>query len=421
MKRAELLAPAGNMEKLEMAFHYGADAVFLGGNMFNLRAGSHNFSDEDLKVAVSYAHNLKKKVYVALNVIPHSDEMKLLPKYVKFLDEIKVDGVIVADLGVFQIVKENSNLKISVSTQASNSNWRSVKMWKELGASRIVLAREVSLENIAIIKEKVPDIELEVFIHGAMCMAVSGRCTLSNHMTDRDANRGDCAQSCRWNYNISKSEKNYEEEKYQEKDFENFGDNNSDNFEGDGGLIFNSKDLCTINIINKILDLGIDSLKIEGRMKGIYYVANVVKVYKDALDKYYSGNFEFNPLWIRELETTSHRSFSTGFLLGTPDENDINYQDRNSYSQTHQLVAKVTEKISEHEYILEIRNRLETGDKLEIINPTFGIKEIMLPEMALITKHGEEKSLFANPNSITKIYLKENLQPLDMIRKIIKK
>mgnify|MGYP003623613671 FL=1 len=202
MKKAELLAPVGNMEKFKMAIHYGADAVFLGGKMFNLRAGSSNFSDEELEEAVTYAHNLGKKVYVTLNIIPHNDELDLLPDYVKFLEKIGIDGVIVADLGVFQIVKENTDLCISVSTQASNTNWRSVQMWRNLGAKRVVLAREISLDNIAEIRAKVPDIELEVFIHGAMCMSISGRCLLSNYMTGRDANRGDCAQSCRWKYSL---------------------------------------------------------------------------------------------------------------------------------------------------------------------------------------------------------------------------
>lgn len=404
-KRAELLAPAGNMEKLEMAFHYGADAVFLGGTMFSLRAGSHNFSDEQLREAVTYAHNLKKRVYVALNVIPHHNEFELLPNYVKFLEEIGIDGVIVADLGVFQIVKENSNIPISVSTQSSNTNWRSVKMWKELGAKRVVLAREVSLDNIAEIKKQVPDIEIEVFIHGAMCMAVSGRCILSNHMTGRDANRGDCAQSCRWNYSVM--------EENLDGDYTNTKDSKEDSF------IFNSKDLCTIKIIDKILALGVDSLKIEGRMKGIYYVANVVKVYKDALDKYYDGNFQFNHEWLEELESTSHRSYSTGFLENKPDAEAMNYRDRNSYSQTHQLVAKVIEKISNNEYILEIRNRLVEGEKLEVINPHFGIKEIVLPKMTILKKGHEEESTFANPNSIVRIKLDENLEVFDMIRKLI--
>lgn len=302
MKKVELLAPVGNMEKFKMAIHYGADAVFLGGKMFNLRAGSSNFSDEELEEAVTYAHDLGKKVYVTLNIIPHNDELDLLPDYVKFLEKIGIDGVIVADLGVFQIVKENTNLRISVSTQASNTNWRSVQMWRDLGAKRVVLAREISLDNIAEIRAKVPDIELEVFIHGAMCMSISGRCLLSNYMTGRDANRGDCAQSCRWKYSLVEETRPGEYMPVFEDDH--------------GTYIFNSKDLCTIEFIDKILDIGVDSLKIEGRMKGIYYVANCVKVYRDAIDSYYSGNYKFNPKWLEELESVSHRSYTDGFYMG---------------------------------------------------------------------------------------------------------
>jgi putative protease len=396
MKKVELLAPAGNMEKLEMAFHYGADAVFLGGNMFNLRAGSHNFDDEQLIEAVKYAHERGKKVYVALNVIPHNEEFAMLPKYVKFLEKIEVDGVIVADLGVFQVVKENTNLRISISTQASNTNWRSVKMWKDLGASRVVLAREVSLENIAEIKRKVPDIEIEVFVHGAMCMAVSGRCLLSNHMTSRDANRGDCAQSCRWNYSV------------------NIGNTKGEK----SSFIFNSKDLAAIEILDKLLEIGVDSLKIEGRMKGIYYVSNVVKVYRDAVDSFYSGNFKVNKEWLEELASTSNRSYSTGFLENIPGPEGMNYSERNSYSQSHQLVAKVAEKLENNEYILEIRNRIIAGEKLEVITPEFGVKEIILPKMILISKGNHEEEVeIAHPNSIVRIKLEEPIEKLDMIRR----
>ena len=375
MKRAELLAPAGNMEKLKMAFHYGADAVFLGGKMFNLRAGSHNFNDEELKEAVEYAHSMEKRVYVALNIIPHNNELELLPDYVKYLEEIGVDGVIVADLGVFQVVKEHTNLNISVSTQASNTNWRSVKMWKDLGAKRVVLAREISLDNIAEIRAKVPDIELEVFVHGAMCMSVSGRCLLSNYMTGRDANRGDCAQSCRWKYNLVEETRPneympvYEDER--------------------GTYIFNSKDLCTIEIIDKILDLGVDSLKIEGRMKGIYYVSNAVKVYQEEINNH-----------------------------GQPGAEANNYNDRNSYSQTHQLVAKIEEKIGENEYVLGIRNRVLAGESLEVITTSGKPRVIVMPKMTLITKAGEEVVEAANPNSTVKVVLEGGFEAMDMIRRV---
>ena len=406
MKKAELLAPAGNMEKFKMALHYGADAVFMGGKMFNLRAGSNNFSDEELEEAVNYAHERGKRVYVTLNIIPHNDELEALPDYVKFLEKIGVDGVIVADLGVFQIVKENSNLNISISTQASNTNWRSVKMWKDMGAKRVVLAREISLENIKEIREKVPDIELEVFVHGAMCMAISGRCLLSNYMTGRDANRGDCAQACRWKYSLVEDTRPGETMPVYEDEH--------------GTYIFNSRDLCTIEIIDKILDLGVDSLKIEGRMKGIYYVANAVKVYRDAIDSYYSGNYQYNPKWLEELESTSNRSYTKGFYLGRAGVESQNYNDRNSYSQTHQLVAKVEQKLPNNEYILAIRNRLLVGEKLEVVSPGISVREITLPTMILMNKDKEVGEVeAANPNSFVKIKLDEELNELDMLRKKI--
>ena len=314
--------------------------------------------------------------------------------------------MIVADLGVFQIVKENSNLSISVSTQASNTNWRSVKMWKDLGARRVVLAREISLDNIAEIRAKVPDIELEVFVHGAMCMAISGRCLLSNYMTGRDANRGDCAQACRWKYNLVEETRPGEYMPVYEDEY--------------GTYIFNSRDLCTIEIIDKILDLGVDSLKIEGRMKGIYYVANAVKVYRDAIDSYYSGNYQYNPKWLEELESTSNRSYTKGFYLGRAGVESQNYNDRNSYSQTHQLVAKVEQKLPNNEYILAIRNRLLVGEKLEVVSPGISVREITLPTMILMNKDKEVGEVeAANPTSFVKIKLDEELNELDMLRKKI--
>lgn len=400
MKKVELLAPAGNMEKLQMAFHYGADAVFLGGKMFNLRAGSTNFEDDELREAVTYAHSIGKRVYVTLNIIAHNNELELLGDYVKVLEEIGVDGVIVADLGVFQVVKENSNLPISVSTQASNTNWRSVKMWKELGAKRVVLAREISLEELAEIRFKVPDIEIEVFIHGAMCIAISGRCLLSNYMTGRDANRGDCAQACRWKYKLV-------EEKRPDEEFPIYQDEH-------GTHIFNSKDLCSIEIIDKILDIGVDSLKIEGRMKGIYYVANAVKTYREALDSYYSGNYEYNPNWLTELQTISHRLYTEGFYHGRPDHTAQNYNDRNSYSQTHKLVAKVIGKEKDGAIILEIRNRLTVDDDIELLTAKGSPKKIKIDKF-IMKKTGEELTV-VNTNAIVKIYTDENLEIMDMFR-----
>lgn len=405
MKRAEVLAPAGNMEKMKMAFHYGADAVFLGGKMFNLRAGSTNFSDEELKEAVDYAHKIGKKIYVTLNIIAHNKELDLLPEYVRYLEEIGIDGVIVADLGVFQVVKENSNIPISISTQASNTNWRSVKMWRDLGAKRVVLAREISLEELAEIRAKVPDVELEVFVHGAMCIAISGRCLLSNHMTGRDANRGDCAQACRWKYKLV-------EEKRPDEYYPVFEDEH-------GTHIFNSKDLCTIDMIDKILELGVDSLKIEGRMKGIYYVANTAKVYKEAVDLYYSDEeYKYNPNWLKELETISHRLYTDGFYHGRPDESAQNYNDRNSYSQTHKLVGKVIEIAEDGGIIIEVRNRMAAGvDEIEIIRPKGEPLKITIDKF-IDMKNNKEVEV-VNPNTIAKIYLDEKVEVMDMLRMLI--
>lgn len=405
MKKVELLAPAGNMEKFKMAVHYGADAVFLGGKMFNLRAGSNNFSDEELIEAVDYAHERGRRVYVTLNIIPHNDELEDLPDYVKFLEKVGVDGVIVADLGVFQVVKENTNLNISVSTQASNTNWRSVKMWKDMGAKRVVLAREISLENIAEIRKRVPDIELEVFVHGAMCMAISGRCLLSNYMTGRDANRGDCAQACRWKYSLV-------EETRPGETMPVFEDEH-------GTYIFNSKDLCTIEMLDKILDVGVDSLKIEGRMKGIYYVSNAVKVYKDAINSYYSGNYEYNPKWREELESISNRSYTEGFYHGKAGVESQNYNNRNSYSQTHKLVAKVEKKLSDNEYLLAIRNKLYVGQAVQIVSPGIEVRDFTIPEMVRVGRGPEEKVESANPNSTVRIKTDVDLNELDMLRIIL--
>jgi len=390
LKKAELLAPAGNMEKFKMALHYGADAVFMGGKMFNLRAGSNNFSDEELEEAVNYAHERGKRVYVTLNIIPHNDELDALP-----------------DLGVFQIVKENSDLNISISTQASNTNWRSVKMWKDMGAKRVVLAREISLENIKEIREKVPDIELEVFVHGAMCMAISGRCLLSNYMTGRDANRGDCAQACRWKYSLVEETRPGETMPVYEDEH--------------GTYIFNSKDLCTIEMIDKILDAGVDSLKIEGRMKGIYYVSNCVKIYKDALNSYYSGNFEYNPEWRNELESISNRSYTEGFYHGKAGKESLNYNNRNSYSQTHKLVAKIEKKLSDNEYLVAIRNKLFVGQAVQIVSPEIKVRDFVMPEMILLDKMGRETESVesANPNSFVKIKTDIPMNELDMLRIVL--
>jgi len=291
MKKPELLAPAGNFEKLRYALHYGADAVYCAGKKFGLRAKADNFDQTALAEAVKYVHERDKKIYVTLNMIPHNADLDGLPEYVSELKDLGIDGVIVADPGVFSVVQEVApDLKISVSTQANNTNWRSVAFWHAQGARRIVLARELGLTEIQEIREKVaPEMEIEIFVHGAMCISYSGRCLLSNYMNGRDANKGACSQPCRWQYHLV--EETRPNEYYPVVETE------------EGTFFFNSKDLCMIENIPELIESGLESLKIEGRMKSIYYVANIVRAYREAIDTYYKEplNYVYKPEWFDDL------------------------------------------------------------------------------------------------------------------------
>ena len=400
-RKIELLAPAGNLEKLQSAFHFGADACYIGGNAFNLRGMSANFKNPELEEAVKFAHSINKKIYITLNIFAHNKEIDHLPEFIKFLAGADVDGVIVADLGVFQLVREIApDLDVHVSTQANNTNWRSVKLWKDLGAKRVILAREMSLEEIKEIREKVPDIQLEVFIHGAMCMAVSGRCLLSNYFTARDANRGVCAQSCRWYYKVVAENRPGQYHDVVEDE--------------DGTYIFNAKDLCTIEFIDKVIETGVDSLKIEGRMKSIYYNSTVVKQYREAIDLYLKGEYKYNPKWLEELQTISHRLYSQGFYLGKTTEEDQNYNTNLSYSQTYQLVANVLEKRENNQYLLQIRNRLSVDDEIELIRPEGDPQKFRISEF-LNTKNDEVVSV-VHPNTLALITTDLVMEPKDLLR-----
>ena len=401
-KRVELLAPAGNMEKLKSAFHFGADACFIGGNAFNLRGMSSNFNNKELKQAIDYAHSLGKKVYVTLNIFAHNAEIEYMPRFIKKLEEYGADAAIVADLGVFQLVREHApNLRIHVSTQANNTNWMSVKTWKEMGAKRVILAREMSLNEIKKIREKVPDVEIEVFIHGAMCMTYSGRCLLSNYFTGRDSNRGICAQDCRWNYKVIA-------EGHEETGAHDIIENE------DGTFMFNAKDLCTIEFIDKIIEAGVDSLKIEGRMKSIYYNSTVVKQYKRALDSYYSGNYKYDEDWLKELKTISHRQYSNGFFLGPTTEKDQNYKTGLSYSQTYRLVANVLEKVDTNKYKIQIRNQVFATQELELVRPESEVVKFKVKNFFNIKK--EEYEDHVNPNTIAIIETDVEMGPMDLLR-----
>jgi len=357
VKKPELLAPAGNLEKLKMALLYGADAVFMGGKAFGLRASSDNFDDAQLKEGIDFAHSLQKKAYVTVNIFPHNEDLVALPDYIKFLDEIHADAVIVSDLGVYRIVREVApQLPIHISTQANNTNWSSVLCWQELGARRVVLARELSLEEIGEIRHKV-NIELEAFVHGAMCISYSGRCLMSNYFTGRDANRGQCAQSCRWKFHVV-------EEKRPGEYFPVMEDER-------GTYIFNSKDLCLLSHIPELINSGLNSFKIEGRMKSVHYVATVIKVYRDAIDSYMVDpeKFSIKTEWLEELQKISHRAYTTGFYFNKTTQDDQIYAS-SSYDQTHDFIGLVKNyDASTGLAAVEQRNNMKVGQQIEIMQP----------------------------------------------------
>ena len=349
----ELLAPAGNLEKLKTVLRYGADAVFLGGKAFNLRAGSANFSMDSLREGVAYAHSLGKKVYVTLNIIAHNRDVKALPNFIKFLDEVKVDAVIVADIGIMAMVREFSSLPIHVSTQASTANWMTAKAFHDMGAKRVVLARELGLDEIKAIKDKVPDLELEVFVHGAMCMTYSGRCTMSSYMTQRDSNHGMCANSCRWKYALV-------EEKRPGVYYPVVEDET-------GSYLYNSKDLCTIDFLDKVIEAGVSGLKIEGRNRGLLYGATTTNVYRAALDSYKAGHFAVQDDWMNELETYRHRGYTTGFFHGKLDRHAQRLDGKSD--ENYVLAGVVKDVLGPGHYLVAARNKVTEGQEIEAVRP----------------------------------------------------
>lgn len=371
-KRPELLAPAGDPDKLRTALHFGADAVYLAGERLGMRKASKNFSDQALEEAVALAHAKGAKVHVTLNILPHEEDFAGLDEYVRYLEAIGIDAVIVSDPGVFSIVRRLTNLEIHISTQASVTNAATVNFWHDLGAKRIVLARELSLDEIRAIRDAAhPDIELECFVHGAMCISYSGRCLLSNYMTGRDANRGDCAQACRWKYRLV-------EEKRPGEYFPVGEDEH-------GTFIMNSKDLCLLPHLPALMDAGIDSFKIEGRVKTQYYVATAVHAYREAIDRILDGSFDEEAVerLMTELRKASHRDYTTGFLFGEPKHDAQNYGS-SSYIRTHEYVGYVRYFDPERKLALvEEKNRIREGDELEVFGARPGFRSFDARAMVL--------------------------------------
>ncbi|MEK5325128.1 peptidase U32 family protein [Aeribacillus sp. FSL M8-0254] len=401
-KKPELLAPAGNLEKLKIAVMYGADAVFIGGQEYGLRSNADNFSIEEIKEGVQFANQYGAKIYVTTNIYAHNENIPGLDQYLKALEDAGVSGVIVADPLIIETCRKVApKLEVHLSTQQSLSNWKAVQFWKEEGLERVVLARETSAEEIREIKEKV-DIEIETFIHGAMCIAYSGRCTLSNHMTARDSNRGGCCQSCRWDYDLY--------EYYKGKEVPMFA-------EQDSPFAMSAKDLKLVESIPKMIEMGIDSLKIEGRMKSIHYVATVVSVYRKVIDAYCADpdHFVMKQEWLEELDKCANRETAPAFFEGVP-----GYQEQlfgtHSKKTAYDFVGLVLDWNPETKMVtLQQRNHFRPGDEVEFFGPQIDNFRIVIDK--IWDEDGNELDAARHPLQIIRFKCEHPLYPYNMMRK----
>jgi U32 family peptidase len=400
VKKPELLAPAGDAEKLKIAVHYGADAVYLAGKSFGLRSSAGNFDLEQLREAVDYASSRGVKVYLTVNTYPAGSEFPLLSNYLEAVAAIPFDAYIAADPGVIDLIREISpERQIHLSTQANTVNWRSALFWQRQGVSRINLAREMTLEDIRETRRRVGT-ELEVFVHGALCISYSGRCLLSSAMSGRNANRGECAHPCRWRYSLVEETRPGEYFPVEEED--------------GGTFIFNSRDLCLLPHLRELVEAGVDSLKIEGRMKGIHYLAVAVRVYREALDRLAESpdHFRPDPRWLEELRTVSHRGYTTGFLFGAPREVGQEYDSR--YLRHYDIVGLVEGIAPDGSAVVGVRNRCSAGDTLELYSPAGPSTRFPLQG---ITDAAGTPVAVAHPNSTIRVRLPVPAAPLDILRR----
>ena len=396
-KKPELLAPAGDMERLRMAVLYGADAVYLAGTSFGMRSFAGNFSPEELPQAVAWAHDHGVRVHVTVNTMPRNNEVIHLPAYLEQLQEAGVDALIMADMGAFSLAgKYAPGCERHVSTQASVANYVCANAWYDLGAKRVILARELSLGEIREIREKVPeDLELEAFVHGAMCVSYSGRCLLSNYMTGRDSNRGACAQPCRYQYYLM-------EEKRPGEYFPVFEDEK-------GTYILNSRDMCMIDHVEELMDAGLSSLKIEGRAKSAYYAAIVTGAYRHVIDDVAAGR-AVDPVWRDEVEHVSHRHYSTGFYFGQPGQ----YTENARYIREWQVVALVTDCTPDGMATLSLRNKFTAGDTLELVGPDTKPMTFTAPVME--DEAGEPLTEPKNPQMVFRMRLPRQVPSWTILR-----
>lgn len=399
-KRVELLAPAGSLEKLKIAYLYGADACYIGGKKFSLRARASNFTLEDIKEASQFAIKMNRKLYITMNMVPHEDDYEGLEQYLLFLEEVQVTGIIVSSLYIAKTAQRVApKLEVHLSTQCSCSNSEAIKFYQDFGFKRVVLAREVDLEKIKSIGEKI-DIETEVFIHGGMCVSYSGRCMLSNHMTGRDANRGGCAHSCRWNYDLY--DKNECLNKHYCGDYLNMG----------------SKDLMAVDYIYDLIDAGVASLKIEGRMKSLYYIACVVKCYREIIDRYYNGEKwtdELSNYYKQEIGKAENRLTSIGFLNGMVTLNEQLYNIRTEVPTKDFLGIVVDYNVSTQEVVLEQRNFFAPGDVVEFFGPNLDNTSFTITE--IFDEQNTKLDVARHPLQLIKFKVPFTLNKNDMMRK----
>ena len=405
MKKMELLAPAGDLEKLMIAVDYGADAVYFGGDAFSLRAGADNFTPEEMKKGIAYAHQRNVRCYLAVNIFAHNEDIAPLRAYLLSIKDFGIDGLIVSDPGVIAMAKEIlPDIELHLSTQANMTNYKTAEFWHQMGILRLVLARELSLAEIAEIRAKIPDeMELEAFGHGAMCMSYSGRCLLSNFMVGRDANRGNCAHPCRYKYALVEEKRPGEYLPIEE-------DNR-------GTYILNANDLCMIEHIPEMVEAGISSLKIEGRMKSVFYVAVVVRAYRMALDAYYADpkKYEFNPKWLEELHMASHRAFTTGFYFHHPKEEGQNLSTSN-YSREYTFTGIVKEyDAATGVALVEQRNKMDLGETIQVFGPYDRSFQQILTHMTDIDGRIMESA--PHPQQPLLIKMDQPVQPNDMLCK----
>ncbi|HIU64750.1 MAG TPA: U32 family peptidase [Candidatus Avacidaminococcus intestinavium] len=404
-KKPELLAPAGSMEKGKMALLYGADAIYLGGNKFGLRAFAANFTYAEITEITNFAHKREKKVYVTVNIFAHNEDLSGLPDYLLSLENCGVDALLISDLGIWSIARQTvPNMELHVSTQANSTNWAAVEAWSLLGAARIVLARELSMQEISEIRAKTKA-ELEVFVHGAMCISYSGRCYLSSYLTGRDGNRGECAQICRWKFNLTEANRPGQEFAVAEDER--------------GTYIMNSKDLCLLPSLPQLIASGVNSLKIEGRMKSMHYVATVVSVYRKAIDNYFASpdRFVVKEEWLAELEKVSHRPYFQGFAAGEENQ-DSEVYGTSSYLQTHDFVGLVLAYDKESKRAtIEQRNRVFADEVLEVLTPQGELNALQLTDIR--DEHNVSLNVVNKVQAVFTISTEEPVEPYSLLRRKI--